>query len=365
MILADNKIFQILLFLIQYADDIDVGQFLLNCDSHIIKRKPNSIIEDDVLCNKELLLQKLLVANYKFYNSFEYTTSDNIKQSKQLTDIIIEHLKAINRCYNSYFLYDNKNELDLTNVELVISKDRIGIGTDKTISIEDYKNDGNLAKEDIKKVLSIIINNYKQYKYYYAIEGDSVCKISIQQGKTVKTHYNILYAERITYLINEKTGLKLNLGKPIKLFGFNKNGIEDVLNKNLKDFEKLNNAIVTALAKEPKSCCYCYPDKDGQPQRKRCMNCDEIIKTLNSLQNLKKQKVKTKQNEMRKKSDIISIERGLKNINYNKYNNVMTLRKARKQFLEEVLENCKQILPQNDELLKHIESLIDKTFGAI
>ena len=68
---------------------------------------------------------------------------------------------------------------------------------------------------------------------------------------------------------------------------------------------------------------------------------------------------------MRKKSGFVNIEQGLKNINYSKYNNIMTLRKARKQFLEKVLDDCKQTNPQNDELIKHIKSLINKGFGAI
>ncbi len=366
MIFSNNNFLQILLFLIQYTDDIDVGQFLLNCDSRIIKRKPKSIVDDDnILSNKELLLQKLLVANYKFYNSYTCVTSDNIKQDRQLTDIIIEHLKAINRCYISYFLYDSDNEIDLSNVELAISKDKLGIGTDKTISIEDYKNCGNIPKEDIKKILSIIINNYKQYGYYYAIEGDSVCKINIQHSKKTETHYHITYAERTTYLTNEQTGLKINIKKPIKFFGLNKEGVPDVLAKGLKDFKKLTKAIIEALAKEPAPCCYCYPDKKEQPKRKRCLNCDEIIQGLHHLQGSKTQKIKTNKKEMRKKSNIINVEQGLKSINYGKYNNIMTLRKARKQFLEKVLDNCKQTNPQNDELIKHIKSLIDKGFGAI
>lgn len=63
MFISKDTATEALNFIIQYADDIDVGNLLKNCKFRLNNREPRQkIIDKNLMSNKELLL-KLCLAN--------------------------------------------------------------------------------------------------------------------------------------------------------------------------------------------------------------------------------------------------------------------------------------------------------------
>lgn len=348
MFISKDTATEALNFIIQYADDIDVGNLLKNCKFRLNNRVPKQKITDkNLMSNKELLLLKLCLANRDYYLHHDFASSDDIVSDSFKANILIKHLKVIAECYNHCFAEQKQEQ------QYEISKNTLGLAIDNTtVSIEDYKYKNNLIRDINKKILHLIINSYSEHKFYYIFNKDSVTKVEFKKNKEIRTCYNILSAQRTFYIISKNTGLKINIGIPIKFSGFEHNTDEKTQYKDYKNFEKLNKAIINALEKEPTPCHWCYPDKKGNPKKFVCENCKDLLLQLNNMQNSKDKA-------------IIKIEKELRKFNYTKYANAMTLRKRRKQYLEYVLMDCKEKTDITNDYIKFLLELINKGFGKI
>lgn len=348
MFISKDTATEALNFIIQYADDIDVGNLLKNCKFRLNNRVPKQKITDkNLMSNKELLLLKLCLANRDYYLHHDFASSDDIVSDSFKANVLIKHLKVIAECYSHCFAEQKQEK------QYEISKNTLGLAIDNTtVSIEDYKYKNNLIRDINKKILHLIINNYSEHKFYYIFNKDSVTKVEFKGNKEIKTCYNILSAQRTSYIISKNTGLKINIGIPIKFSGFEHNTDEKTQYKDYKNFEKLNKAIINALEKEPTPCHWCYPDKKGNPKKFVCENCKDLLLQLNNMQN-SKDKAR------------IKIEKELRKFNYTKYANAMTLRKRRKQYLEYVLMDCKEKTDITNDYTKFLLELINKGFGKI
>lgn len=348
MFISKDTATEALNFIIQYADDIDVGNLLKNCKFRLNNRVPKQKITDkNLMSNKELLLLKLCLANRDYYLHHDFASSDDIVSDSFKANILIKHLKVIAECYNHCFAEQKQEQ------QYEISKNTLGLAIDNTtVSIEDYKYKNNLIRDINKKILHLIINSYSEHKFYYIFNKDSVTKVEFKKNKEIRTCYNILSAQRTSYIISKNTGFKINIGIPIKFSGFEYNTDEKTQYKDYKNFEKLNKAIINALEKEPTPCHWCYPDKKGNPKKFVCENCKDLLLQLNNMQN-SKDKAR------------IKIEKELRKFNYTKYANAMTLRKRRKQYLEYVLMDCKENIDITNDYTKFLLELINKGFGKI
>ena len=79
MFISKDTVTEALNFIIQYADDIDVGNLLKNCKLRLNNREPRQKITDkNLMSNKELLLLKLCLAILNILGSFQeqYTKSN-------------------------------------------------------------------------------------------------------------------------------------------------------------------------------------------------------------------------------------------------------------------------------------------------
>lgn len=337
---------EVLNFIIQYANDIDVGKLIKYSKFIINDREPlQEISSNNIMSNKELLLLKLCLASRDYYTHRVFTKFQN----NFVGSDVIEHLKSIAKCYNSYLAKSSPVK------NLVISEDTLGLDSNiQTESIETYKYQNNLQREIIKEILSFIINCYAQYNFYYMLTNNGIEKFGIDKNKLKPTKYTFKYAKRTSYIINENNGFKLNLGVPVQFFGFNSDADVKNQHKQLRYFKKLNNAIIMALAREPETCYWCFPNRKRTPTKEICANCCEILNTLEILQ-------LQKENQ----ESIINIEKELKKFNYKKYANVMTLRKRRKDFLKYVVLDCKENINIPDKIIVSLIELINKGFGRV
>lgn len=150
MFISKDTATEALNFIIQYADDIDVGNLLKNCKFRLNNREPRQkIIDKNLMSNKELLLLKLCLANRDYYLHHDFASSDDIVSDSFKANILIKHLKAIAECYNHCFAEQKQEK------QYEISKNTLGLAIDNaTVSIEDYKYKNNLIRDINKKILS-------------------------------------------------------------------------------------------------------------------------------------------------------------------------------------------------------------------
>ncbi len=337
----DSRLFRFIILLIQYADDRDVGQFLLNFLPKIIEdnRKHQG------MSYKEILLHSLLCPSLRQYQK------------------IILHLKALTcnfYSFNFYSLYNRKKNLARLGVYEksflpIDTPDKLGkIINNYEGSIEDVNNINRIDKKSLEKCLSILINNYTKHGFYYEIYGDTITKITITN--TVKEEcYKLLNMPTATYILNMQTMLKINLHQHIKdTYCFELDRENEP--QNIKYFISINEKIINALTSINKPCKLCLPIENQIKMRALCPHCKNLLIALKQLKQLTESRIYKACNF---EKDISAIKL--------KDNDYVQLRQARRKYIYKLLRIAKKdILQENkttvEDLIKTIKIQADYIF---
>ena len=352
---------QILVLLINYADDRDIKQLLLNCYPEI---NTDEVCESQAKTFKEYLIYKLCIAHYSCY---EYINEYNIESfrkilKKQSIELLILHLIALRKGFNN-FLFLEKGT-DYIDIEKLIS------ATQYTKGIVKIAFKGNIAENDITKILHLLINNYTQHKMYYEYLNENIIQklevISYKDKYTLpssnevrilehydfkKTPYQIKKCTNYTTLTNTITGKKLKIKGRLDItpFYINKHGKSDILAINFDDFKQINNSICKELSRdiEKSPCVWCNPNENSK--RTMCTCCRNLLDELKHYQ------------EQGLIDNTINILQEVKNIKYGKIKTFRTLLEKRKNYLIELInnQNCKL----NEDSKEQLKGSINKSFG--
>ncbi len=340
-----HKLSEFLILLIQNADDIDVGQFLLNISADFVKRTSNNVSEHYQASNKELLTTILL---------YPKLTRDKW--------LVITHLTTLACNYYSYFFYSDFNEkrecqkLQITADNITINKSSNNLNAminNNIISFEDLNNIGKLDKNTIAEILHTLIENYKNYQLYYEIYDNTINKIQIKNYKLIEKSYN-LDTDKTTFIVDETRNLKTDLQLYLR-----KTGYEEQIytaNQNLKYFKSANSKIIRALKRIDVPCKICLPKENKPKMRALCWECDLLIK------NLKQLKLLTDNNLYKS----YNFEHEIASIKLNN-NDFITLRRERKKLINKMLKSAKKDIIKNQEqefntLYKKIKEQINYIF---
>jgi len=329
---------RIIYLLIKYANDLDVGIFLKNCNPLIFQ--PYMIPGKNRISNKEILIESLL--------------------NKQHNVLLLLHLNALYKCYDSYNFSSDYNAEQ--NLQKIFNNSKLsdeysgydGEGTvitfdnqTKVISVEDFNNFANLNNSKIEKIQHVLIESGKKYGFYYYFNLDILTKTEITlnangtKAKIKTKKYNIIHRTKQNSLLEDtNTGLKFDLGKNLKL------NDENQKNNSDKFFITLNNRIYNIIntidSIEP--CSWCTPDKEYPAMRRKCENCTNLVNELKTV-------LKVNFNEK------------IREIDYSKAKDINCLRKKRADMLKKYIIKKADYITTED--INRLMMLIDKSFKRL
>lgn len=352
-----TKLGQILVLLINFADEEDIAQLIANCYPKITADEINSVGAKTI---KEFLLLKLCSTDYSFY---DYICEENIETAKSVIsknsiELLILHLTALQKGYNNFLILDNKSEpLDIEKLKQATQYKK-GIVKLSTV--------GNIKEKEITEIINILVSNYAKYQFYYEFVGDKLQKLEVVSYKdklvnsttnksiTItrydfkKTLYEIRKLQNYTKLINTITGkeLKINGRIDITPFYINKSDKDDIKAVTIDEFRNINAVICEELSKdvEKEPCILCNPNKNTK--RVICQNCKNLLDELKDYQ------------ERGLIDNTINFRAEIKNIKFGKIKTLPTLLEKRKNFL---IDNICKLDVKNQKRLK---MLINKSFGG-
>lgn len=352
---------QILVLLINYADERDIKQLILNCYSEINK---DEVYESQSKTFKEYLIYKLCIAHYSCY---EYIYEGNLESfrkilKKQNIEALILHLIALLKGFNNFLFL----EKGLDNIDIK----KLKKATQYKKGIVKIALKGNITEKDIPKILHLLINNYSQYGVYYEyLDENTIQRLKVRHHKNrypmpnsnvVKileyydfdeTLYEIKKCTNYTVLTNKTTGkeLKINGRLDITPFYINKSGKKDIQAVDFDDFQKINNAICKVLANDTEKvpCVWCNPNESIKSAM--CPNCRNLFEELQHYQ------------EKALIDNSINIREEIKKIKFGRIKSLKTLLEKRKKFILDLINspNCKL----DEEEVEQIKYLSNRSFG--
>ncbi len=292
------------------VDDFSVSNVEILFDEPIKKQDTIYLLSEFILEFLEYIDDEHLKTFLSFFSSKKEMKKNKItshyKYKAQLLYILMQrkniklvlcHLQGIFECYNSYkskIFTDKKflNEInDLIKKHYNISLNKIDILTDK----------------DLTKLFGMIIDCYKDNKYYYSFSDDLLIKMEIREEHTNKKREYKLFST--LYDLEEKYGQtliiqrekyindKLDIILP-KNFNYNKDesykddskfihnliktfdciGFQKIKRTHDKFMRVINNSIENY-------CLWCSPNPTKLGSRKLCNNCKNLDEEINYFKN--------------------------------------------------------------------------------
>ena len=343
----------IILLLLQVANKSDISRLLLNCRNEV---KSNNRCYDFCFaqikyCPKEFIM-----------HLFVYDWMDNISRNPlfHLQDMLVKHLNAIAACYRSYgfmFFEETKEDKKYIKVPMIdkVHNSKFWNFNEK-LDINKLYNARSIKKEYLEKFFHEIINNYTENKFYYEFFSNEVNKIEFEYDENgeacnyILTPFKLVDGTTNPYILQEETGLKFYIGKPIVDAFEPKNGIITPKPCSYNSFKRTNVRILKALTYVPEYCHWCNPNKDIHNEKGKCGNCRSLLDELNSI----------KSNSVNKETKKINFNALINSIG-NKNYNTAELRIERRKQLYSII-NKEDAFNLTKEELKNIKKLIDRSF---
>lgn len=345
--------------IIKYADELDIGQFLINVHTDLIDRIPGYDISPKT--NRESLIEHLY---------------DNNPHKK----LLFFHLRMLARCFYSNEVWDEEKILKYEDSlkcdmdsDMEVSPDKLGIfciykGRENIITFEELTKCTKMGKGDFKEIFKLLVNCYKNNRFYYWIHNDYITKIinvgSNEEPIFKRVKYQLLPGSMIKrnhtmFFQDNNTGIKYDLGE---IFMCRPGELQFILQRGVKKCKNLHNHIINSINGIPK-CSWCNPcnsDIEVEP----CGNCKKLIKKLEYFKNI------DENNEIFK---ISNIKKELDTINETNCTNLSEIRTKRskllKQKVKDIIKEVKYgyTYNNNDIKVKHkkIKELIDICFTNI
>ena len=344
--------------IIKYADEIDIGQFLINVHEDLIDRIPG----DDKFFSD---------TNREYF--IEHLYDDNPYKK-----LLFFHLKMLAK---SFYTNEVGNEEQILKYEeslkcdedsdMEVSPNKLGIrclykGRENIITFEELTKCTKMKRGDFREIFNCIVNCYRDTNFYYWITDKYIIKMlnvgtnEKPEFKRIKYQlYNTKVKSRRTTCIKDiNTGMTYDLGEVVQgntgYWGF-------CIPRGAKLCKNLHKRIINSL-KGIQNCSLCNPSCSDTNEP--CKKCQKLLKQLKYFENL------DNENEIFK---ISNIQSELYKINTNNCINIAEVRAKRKLFLK---QKVKYIIKEvdygygykyKDEELKKrrkiINQLIDESFA--
>ena len=188
-----------------------------------------------------------------------------------------------------------------------------------------------------------LVNTSEQKRIYkYEVIFDKKAD-EFDKVKTKRTVYNLVNKERDPYIIDDSTGLKLNIGKRITSFAkIDENGTIKFFNNSYNTFK-----IVTF---KPTQCHWCAPNKETRNEKIKCTNCHKLLYELDNLM---------KTNSIEK----VDFNKRISSIDFTNAKNLADLRKKRKNVVVSYLKQYESLIT-NKKKIEQIKELAEKSFST-
>lgn len=346
--------------MIKYADDKDIGQFLLNIDDCLIEQELGTNMEDKVFFeafypNKYYLLEELVHFDY---GESEFSNSSNI-----LKKLICLHIMKITDCIMSYKLTPTDTNLKkikqyglpedyfnkpLNHYAFKTSKDRISLEwyNGKKSSFEDLLETELPEASYLRELFNAIINTYKEYQFYYKIKGHKITKVNISEKDNQlivsEEVFEVIADSNTLYGVNKQHGLKVKFNNVFSNFD------NAVVNVQCTSFKNFHNKVVKLLSNKTslKTCAWCNPVKGKYAL---CENCKQLQDNIAYI--IAEKNAKFTEEEIQK--EILTIAN-------DDFENLSNLREKRKIYLQEKIG---RILKYDKELNKYFDKLLNISFS--
>ena len=187
-----------------------------------------------------------------------------------------------------------------------------------------------------------LVNTSEQKRIYkYEVIFDKKAD-EFDKVKTKRTVCNLVNKERDSYIIDDSTGLKLNIGKRITSFAkIDKNGTIKFFNNSYNTFKTSHERIIKIVTFKPTQCHWCAPNKETRNEKIKCTNCHKLLYELDNL-------MKTN-----------SIEK----VDFTKAKNLADLRKKRKNAVVSYLKQYESQITDKKKI-EQIKELAEKSFST-
>ena len=196
-----------------------------------------------------------------------------------------------------------------------------------------------------------LVNTSEQKRIYkYEVIFDKKAD-EFDKVKTKRTVYNLVNKERDPYIIDDCTGLKLNIGKRITSFAkIDKNGTIKFFNNSYNTFKTSHERIIKIVTFKPTQCHWCAPNKETRNEKVKCTNCHKLLYELDNLM---------KTNSIEK----VDFNKRISSIDFTKANNIADLRKKRKNAVVSYLKQYESQITDKKKI-EQIKELAEKSFST-
>lgn len=280
---------------------------------------------------------------------------------------LITHLNCILSCFNSYNFPIYINRKEPKRKEPILPKEyKLFLGENQEVSfdINQVHNANPLNDYEIANILHDIISSYDK-NFYYMFIDNMVYKIEIEvnvehekETKVITkevvnkvTEYKLLNDERAPSIVDNKTGLRISIGRQIKtLFQIKDDEIKMLVN-TYESFCGTHERIIKALSFEPTACHWCCPDKNKINEKIKCDNCRNLLEELNFFASKISEEIKTP-----------NFNNLITSISINDVTNLAELREKRRKLLYSFLKETKKYAKDKSSI-ERLKMLINKAFS--
>lgn len=196
-----------------------------------------------------------------------------------------------------------------------------------------------------------LVNTSEQKRIYkYEVIFDKKAD-EFDKVKTKRTVCNLVNKERDSYIIDDSTGLKLNIGKRITSFAkIDKNGTIKFFNNSYNTFKTSHERIIKIVIFKPTQCHWCAPNKETRNEKIKCTNCHKLLYELDNLM---------KTNSIEK----VDFNKRISSIDFTKAKNLADLRKKRKNAVVSYLKQYDSQITDKKKI-EQIKELAEKSFST-
>ena len=196
-----------------------------------------------------------------------------------------------------------------------------------------------------------LVNTSEQKRIYkYEVIFDKKAD-EFDKVKTKRTVCNLVNKERDSYIIDDSTGLKLNIGKRITSFAkIDKNGTIKFFNNSYNTFKTSHERIIKIVTFKPTQCHWCAPNKETRNEKIKCTNCHKLLYELVNLM---------KTNSIEK----VDFNKRISSIDFTKAKNLADLRKKRKNAVVSYLKQYESQITDKKKI-EQIKELAEKSFST-
>ena len=299
-----NKFSEFVLEIIYYADDEDVKtllEFIFNIDFNSLNYKlfllANLLRPIQNCAEYDVYQLPITLPNNNFINAKsvpdDYPLFTVFKKAFNSYYPLFLHLYALCESYYSYIT------IPIEEKSIIQQGANIYTKYSKTDDIKIHA----ITNSDKQKIFKMLVNCYKNNKFYYYFNNDNLAKVAIQeykQNNQIKYKfdevvYKIYDDDKSTHLVNSEKGIDYNL-KTILLRNDDKYNLptseEVLIEKSTKLFahisfdtlKKMHSDIVDAIKDAPKDFCkLCNPNPNKSNAYKLCPKCDEFLAKINEI----------------------------------------------------------------------------------